>query len=181
MVKKNISPLTQKLFSAVIISAVVVGLGACASKKKVEDQSDLAPKTESVPDNKIEQTPIAFDAVGSDSGKIPGLETVHFDYDRSVLPKDAQRIIQGNVKWLKSQPEKMNMTVEGHCDAHGSNEYNLALGERRAKAVKDYMVKLGIPVGRINTVSYGEEKLLSQGDSEGDNRNNRRANFVPVQ
>jgi peptidoglycan-associated lipoprotein len=117
--------------------------------------------------------------MGSDSGSIAGLTTVHFDYDSATLRSDTKAELAKNAEWLKANPGT-NIQIEGHCDSKGSNEYNLSLGERRASAVKAYMQTLGIEAGRMSTVSYGEEKLLSMGDTEADHAKNRRANFVPA-
>ncbi len=86
--------------------------------------------------------------------------------------------LRGNAEWLKSN-SRVNLTIEGHCDSRGSNEYNLALGERRAAAVKNQLVSLGISANRLTTVSFGEEKPVSRGETEADWAQNRRANFVP--
>jgi len=74
----------------------------------------------------------------------------------------------------------VKMIIEGHCDQRGSNEYNLSLGERRANAVKQMLVKMGIAADRITTTSFGEEKLIDTGDSEEAMAKNRRANFAPA-
>jgi peptidoglycan-associated lipoprotein len=160
-----------------ICVSVVVALTACSSKKKAEDTSGLAP--EGNVQSAIDSTPMSFDPSGSDSGAIEGLKTVNFEYDKSNLTGQARKLIQGNVQWLKER-SATNMQIEGHCDARGSIEYNLSLGERRAQAVKNYMVSLGIPSSRLSIISYGKEKLLSQGDAESDHSKNRRANFLPL-
>ena len=87
--------------------------------------------------------------------------------------------LKGNAGWLKTN-SKVSLTIEGHCDQKGSNEYNLALGERRAAAIKKILVEMGVPTKRLTTVSFGEEKLISQGESEDAMAKNRRANFVPA-
>lgn len=164
-----------QLASVVVLSLV---LGACSSKKKVEDASVTdTTVTQAAP--QIESTPMNFDAAGSDSGKISGLETVFFDYDKAALNSNSKKTIASNAQWLKANP-KVNMQIEGHCDNRGSIEYNLSLGERRAQAVKSYMVSTGIPAARLNVISYGKEKPLVSGDSESAFSKNRRANFVPL-
>ena len=119
-----------------------------------------------------------FDRNGSDSGKIGGLETVHFEFDKANLNGESKRKIQGNVEWMKNNP-KTKVQVEGHCDSRGSIEYNIALSERRANAVRSYMVSLGIAKDRLSTVGIGEEKSLESGENESAWAKNRRANFVP--
>ncbi|MBL7544910.1 MAG: peptidoglycan-associated lipoprotein Pal [Bdellovibrionaceae bacterium] len=126
----------------------------------------------------IDSTAMSFDPAGSDSGKIDGLKTVFFDYDKSTLSAEAKRTIQGNVDWMKKNANT-KVQIEGHCDNRGSIEYNVALGERRANTVKDYMVSLGLSGNRLATISYGEEKPLVSSESESAWKKNRRANFVP--
>lgn len=153
-------------------------LGACASKKKAQDQEGQGVSSESAPDIDTKAA-MNFDAAGSDSGQITGLSTINFEYDKSALTGEAKKKLQGNAAWLKSH-NGVNMQIEGHCDSRGSIEYNLSLGERRAQAVKSYMVSQGIPANRLSVISYGKEKLLTQGDSEADHVKNRRANFLPL-
>jgi peptidoglycan-associated lipoprotein len=126
----------------------------------------------------ISEKPLAFDPMGSDSGGIAGLNSVHFDYDSTTLTADTKAKLGQNAEWFKNNPA-VNVQIEGHCDSRGSNEYNLTLGERRANAVKAYLQGLGVDAARMTIISYGEEKLLAMGDTEADHSKNRRANFVP--
>ncbi len=169
----------RKLSLVLMTATLVLALGACKSKKTAEDANltDGSAMSDGAP--QIESTPMNFDATGSDSGKINGLQSINFEYDKSVLSADAKKKLAGNVEWMKSNGNT-KMQIEGHCDARGSIEYNLSLGERRANAVKSYMTSLGIPSGRLAVISYGKEKPLSNGDSEADHARNRRANFVPL-
>lgn len=100
-------------------------------------------------------------------------DRVFFDYDSSVVTSEGQRTLERQAAWLKQYPN-VNVTVEGHCDERGTREYNLALGERRANAVKDYLVSLGVPSGRVNTISYGKERPAVLGSSEDSYAQNRR-------
>jgi peptidoglycan-associated lipoprotein len=120
-----------------------------------------------------------FAASGSDSGSIEGLQTVHFEFDSSVLTDTEQKKLEGNAEWM-AKNSSVKMLVEGHCDQKGSTEYNLSLGERRANAVKQMLIKQGVASNRISTTRYGKEKLIASGDSEEEMARNRRANFVPV-
>ena len=105
------------------------------------------------------------------------LKDIHFDFDRyDILPEDAQ-ILKENAALLMNYP-KVKIQVEGHCDERGTNEYNLALGERRANAAKKYLVSLGISADRISSISYGEEKPLDTGHNEEAWAKNRRGHFV---
>ncbi|WP_028321965.1 peptidoglycan-associated lipoprotein Pal [Desulfatiglans anilini] len=103
-------------------------------------------------------------------------ERIYFDFDRSDLRSEAKVILQKKAEWLRSNTE-YRLVVEGHCDERGTNEYNLALGDRRANTTKDYLVALGVDDMRISTISYGEEKPLDPGHSEGAWSQNRRAEF----
>ena len=149
-------------------------VAACSSKKK-EDVVDTMEV-----DGGIQSKPIGFDPMGSDSGNIPGLATVHFEYDKFALSPEARNILSQNAEFMRSN-SAVNLQIEGHCDSRGSIEYNLTLGERRANAVKSYLVSLGIPDSRLSVLSYGEEKPMNAGDNESAHAANRRANFVPVQ
>ncbi len=101
---------------------------------------------------------------------------IHFDYDKSVLRGDDIGTLDQKVAVLQANPE-LRLRISGHCDERGSDEYNLALGNRRATAAKQYLVSHGIDAGRIETSSYGEERPLAQGHDEGAWAQNRRDEF----
>jgi peptidoglycan-associated lipoprotein len=84
-------------------------------------------------------------------------DRVFFDYDQSDIKPEGQEILRRQSEWLRRYPN-VSVTIEGHCDERGTREYNLALGERRAQAVKNVLVALGIPASRISTISYGKER-----------------------
>ncbi len=105
------------------------------------------------------------------------LADIYFAFDRSELEAEARDLLQGNSDWIKQNPD-VSVEIEGHADNRGTNEYNLALGARRAQAVKDYLVTLGNAPDRLSTISYGEELLVCGVDSEECWRKNRRAHFV---
>jgi peptidoglycan-associated lipoprotein len=102
---------------------------------------------------------------------------VLFDFDKADLREDGKRTCQAVADFLRKNP-KTRLLIEGHCDERGTPEYNLALGERRAVAVRNYLVSLGIPKGVLSTVSFGEERPLDPGHSEEAWAKNRRAHFV---
>lgn len=103
-------------------------------------------------------------------------EDIFFEFDSSVLSAEAQELLRRKADWMREHP-MVSVIIEGHCDARGTNEYNLALGERRAQSVKSFVADLGIEGGRMRTVSYGEERPLMTGDSEEAWARNRRAHF----
>lgn len=165
------------ILCSLLVMTVAVG---CASKKKEGEGADgLTAGDGTMSGSDISEKPLAFDPMGSDSGSISGLSTVRFDYDSANLRSDSKEALAKNAEWLKANAGT-TIQIEGHCDSKGSNEYNLTLGERRANAVKAYLQGLGVEASRMNTISYGEEKLIAMGDSESDHAQNRRANFVPT-
>ncbi|MGQ9604390.1 MAG: peptidoglycan-associated lipoprotein Pal [bacterium] len=105
------------------------------------------------------------------------LERIHFDFDRYNLRPDAIQVLTRNAEVLLAHPE-IRIVIEGHCDERGTDEYNLALGERRAAAARDFLVRFGIDMSRISTVSYGEERPLDPRSNEEAWAKNRRAEFV---
>ena len=109
------------------------------------------------------------------------LQPVFYDFNRSDVREDQVAALQNNAKVLRSpQCGTVTVLIEGHCDERGTDEYNLALGERRADAAKDYLVTLGIPDNRLSTLSYGESRPFAQGQNEDAWAQNRRAHFVAV-
>jgi peptidoglycan-associated lipoprotein len=107
----------------------------------------------------------------------PGLRAIHFEFDRADIRAAESRVLDANAEWLKSHDEAV-VLIEGHCDERGTNEYNLALGERRARAVRDYLVSRGVPSDRVSVVTYGEERPLCRDKSDGCWYENRRAHFL---
>ena len=108
------------------------------------------------------------------------LQDVHFDYDRYDLRTEDRATLQQNASWLKEHANA-KVEIEGHCDNRGTVEYNLALGAKRAKSVKDYLVSLGVAADRLSTISYGEELPLCREDTEECWARNRRAHSVVLQ
>ncbi|MDI9570471.1 MAG: peptidoglycan-associated lipoprotein Pal [Pseudomonadota bacterium] len=130
-----------------------------------------------------EQARPATEAAAAAAAAAPGvaaafeLANIHFDFDKSSLRPGDRKILKGHAEWLLNNKD-VNIIVEGHCDERGTTEYNLALGERRATETKKYLVELGVPEGRIKTISYGEERPLDPGHTEEAWAKNRRAQFV---
>jgi len=108
---------------------------------------------------------------------VADLKDVHFDFDKyDIRPGDA-KTLDGNAGWLKSNPNHL-VLIEGHCDERGTNEYNLALGERRAKSTMNYLVSQGVQASRITIISYGEERPVCTQKTEECWAQNRRAHFL---
>jgi peptidoglycan-associated lipoprotein len=111
----------------------------------------------------------------------PGpLKDVYFSFDRYDLEGEARETLKVNADWLKRNPAA-RIEIEGHCDERGTNEYNLALGAKRAQAAKDYLITLGIATERLSTISYGEEIPVCKESNESCWSQNRRARFVVIQ
>ena len=164
--------LRKLLFPALLVLSL--GLVGCGSSttEEVDDLDTYAQMD--APESDGLDIPINAD---SDSGRAGNLATVNFPFDSSTLTDEARRTLQRNVEFLQDNPN-IEIQVEGHCDERGGVQYNLALGERRAKSVRDYMVAMGISSSRISTISFGKERPIAFGHNESAWGQNRRANFV---
>ena len=162
---RSVSPV-----SSVTYTATATGPGGTAS--------DIARVTVNVPaapavDNPPPRPSVTSNTLGDN------VKDVFFDYDRAEIRGDMIATLQGNATWLKSNPN-VRFTIEGHCDERGSEEYNLGLGDRRANAVKEFLVGQGVAANRINTVSYGEERPFCRDQTEKCYETNRRAHFAEM-
>ena len=108
------------------------------------------------------------------------LGTIYFDYDRALVRDDARAVLDGNAAWL-AKFRTAKILVEGHCDERGTEEYNLALGEKRAKSAQDYLLSMGIASDRIKIISYGKSQPINPGHDESAWQMNRRAQFVVIE
>ena len=149
---------------------ICFALTACASLKKDKNKLVGAGSED------ISSQDIDSDGRGSDSGDISGLNTVYFEYDSAGLSEEAKAVLMSNLQWIKDQSSVKTVELEGHCDAMGSESYNIGLGRRRAEAVKSFLQEQGIESNRLSVISYGEERPFS----EVDYAKNRRVNFVPM-
>ncbi len=104
-------------------------------------------------------------------------QDILFEFDSAVLSESAQEILRKKARWLQANPN-VTVIIEGHCDDRGTNEYNLALGEKRARGAQKFLVTLGVDGSRLSTVTYGEERPLDTGTSEEARAKNRRAHFL---
>ena len=158
---------------AVATLAVATLAFGCASSGSGGDE-EAAPTS----------APEFSDNTGGDTGGMTSdgerglLENVLFDYDSSTIRSDQRVVLQGNATKIGQNSSWKMITIEGHCDERGSEEYNLALGERRASAVKQYLVDSGVSGATLDTVSFGEAKAAVQGHDESAWKWNRRAEFV---
>jgi len=182
----------KKVFVLVLIIAFGSILISCAQKRIVQPQQQpVAPQVTKAPEAKPEQkipeekiTEQQLAKIETKEVETPKyteekgiFEDIHFDFDKYDIRPDAKPILQSVADWLIKNTSS-RLLIEGHCDERGTNEYNLALGDRRAKATRDYLVAVGVVSGRIDIISYGEEKPICTEKTEECWQKNRRAHFV---
>mgnify|MGYP001264884468 CR=1 FL=1 len=189
--KKNVAGLF------LVVSCLMFVVGGCANNEMVKKEEPIAPTTKETTQVKAEpvmtelsseqpakQAPIKestiHDAVvpTNNAGKlIAALEKIYFDFDSYSLSSEARTSLQKNTEIIKDISTGV-VRIEGNCDERGSAEYNLALGEKRAKAAMKYLMTMGIPAERLSVISYGEERPAIKGDIETAFSKNRRDEFV---
>lgn len=163
--------------AAVVLLAFAVGLG-CPPKNQAKIDEAGSRTGDATGGEQGGAGGGAGDRGDVASGDARGLKTIYFDFDKYNLRDDARRQLDANADILRNNTD-MNIVIEGHCDERGTDEYNLALGERRAQAAREYLVRLGIDAARINVISYGEERPVAPGHDEESWALNRRGEFVP--
>ena len=179
----------QSLKAGSITLAVVALVVACSSKPPAAPPTGPTPAPVSTPTvvtlepaaaptprptPKMEVDSIAGRSINELRGM---LKPAFFDSDKADIRGDARDALSANATWLKKYTS-VQFTIEGHADERGTAQYNLALGDRRANAAKDYLVSLGVDASRVKTVSYGKERPFASGHDEDSWQKNRRANFV---
>ena len=138
-------------------------------EEKDADEAVQPPKAEEIMILPPEEADTAFSEMGM----------IYFAYDKSEITAEFEEVIQKNYEWIFQNPDAQ-VQLEGHCDERGTNEYNLALGERRAKSVFDYLVSLGANPSQFTIVSFGEERPVAYGSNEASWRQNRRVEFTSL-
>ncbi len=150
------------VYSVALIS--MMSLMGCPPKKKLP--IDEKPKVEAPTDENADANAKDTDAnagdirILQDWTEIPALQLVHFNYDGANIEDAARAALKTNVAILKKLPASVKVRVEGHCDERGTTEYNIALGQKRANAVRSYYITAGIPKARLETISFGEERPM---------------------
>ena len=188
----------HRLTGLVLTLAILVAISACGGKKRPPALATpsggggaAAPTetTERAPVQPLEEGPDvrAMEGEGAEGtdilGGAPGtgeggpLADIHFDLDSASLGDEARATVEKHALWLQGHRD-VTVTVEGHCDERGTVDYNLALGEQRARATRDYLVGLGVAAERLRVVSYGKERPLDTGSDETAWARNRRARFA---
>ena len=153
----------RKILAFIIPLAAMLALTGCPPKKplNIDDKNAQAtPTPEATPDADAANAKANDIQIAQDWTEIPALEMVHFGYDAAGLDDAGRTALKINVAILKKLPASVKVRVEGHCDDRGTVEYNIALGQKRANAVRAYYVTAGIPKARIETISFGEERPL---------------------
>ncbi len=166
-----------RILAVLFFSLILALTFACAKKKTLAPAVEEKPVVEEV----AEEAPVAAEepAVAETKSGAPMCEDVFFDYDKYSLKAEAKATLEMNAKALKAQ--SVPVIIEGHCDERGTEDYNMALGEKRAKAAMDYLVSLGVSAGTITVISYGESRPFDPGKGEAAWAKNRRAHFVTKQ
>lgn len=165
-----------RLTKITLIILFGLSLGACSSMFSSEGDSDASQR------GPISDEELALSAPQFGDGNIPRAQAdglfadIHFDYNSSAVPENSKEDLKRNAEFLISDPS-LNAELEGHCDKRGTNEYNLALGEERARSVARALVAYGVDASRLTTVSYGEEIPIDPGESEQAYAKNRRVHF----
>ncbi|MFQ5441253.1 MAG: peptidoglycan-associated lipoprotein Pal [Thermodesulfobacteriota bacterium] len=176
----------KKFFKLLPVFLICLSLVACKGKTLVKEETAGLKageqKTEVVPEEGVEEGAIGEETItvggerGVEEARIGQLYTVRFDFDKYNIRDEDKELLTNNAKWLRANPG-VNVRLEGNADERGENEYNLALGEKRAMSVKNYLESLGINGRRISIISYGEERPADPGHNEEAWAKNRRVDF----
>ncbi len=173
-----------KLKTTLIAATALIAVAGCSKKRPAElppPPSETPPPAETMPsDNGGQVGNTVVPGSAGDFRQSVSSDTVHFGTDQSDVDPEAQQILDSQAQWLAKYPN-VRITVEGHCDERGTREYNLALGDRRANAAKNYLAERGVDPSRINTISYGKERPVALGSDESSWAQNRRAVTVVIE
>jgi len=168
----------RMLWIAALIALTVIA--GCGGKKATDTPPPVEPSTSSNEPVAEDIPAPTTDPAPSDQLNPSAVSDVYFDFDSFALSSEAKGTLESNSGELK-RVAAANITIEGHCDERGTKAYNLALGEKRANAAKEFLVALGVNGSRITTVSYGKERPFDDGHDESAWAKNRRAHFVAGQ
>ena len=171
----------KKVFFLAILIVCVVSLVGCHPKKMrpIETpEKEAKPPIEKAITEEPSEKPVK--PVQPSEAQEGVLKDIHFQYDKYNLTDEAAGIIAANAEYLMKHPEA-KILIEGNCDERGTEEYNLALGEKRAKSTLDYLVSLGTPQERMKFISYGKSQALDPGNNEAAWAKNRRAQFTIIE
>ncbi len=171
----------QRLVSVAALAGAIA-LAGC-SKNTAPEQLPPQPATVATPAETPRPTPTPSGPIpGSNAdflAQMQGRNVIYFDTDKFDVDATDQAALRTQAEWLQRYPAK-RATIEGHCDERGTRDYNIALGERRANAAKNYLVSLGVDASRLSTVSYGKERPVALGSNESAWAQNRRAATITI-
>ena len=177
---------TSTLIKLATVSAAVAALAACAPKPKVEPtvpvepSQPTAPQYPTAPTGPVTGGNVGAAAPGSEQDFVVNVgDRVYFDLDSYSVRPEAQPRLDAQAAWLARYPQ-VTVRIEGNADERGTREYNLALGARRAEAVRTYLIQRGVPAGRIDTISFGKERPIAEGSNESAWAQNRNAHTAIV-
>ena len=173
------------MYKTALYLAIATVLAACGSNEVKQDvpvrETAVTQPSGTTGSGSTSSSTLATNTIKADPLKDPSnilsKRSVFFDYDSNAVKDEFRPVVQAHSKFMTADKRDSKIRIEGNCDERGSREYNLALGQRRAEAVKKVMTVLGVQDGRIETVSFGEEKPMSQGHDEGAYSQNRRADI----
>jgi len=168
----------RMLWIAVLVA--MTAIAGCGGKKATEAPPPVEPQTNTATETVQDIPATTPDPAPSDQLDFSAIADVYFDFDSYSLSSEAKSSLEANSRELK-RTTAGNITIEGHCDERGTQAYNLALGEKRANAAKEFLVALGVNPSRVSTVSYGKERPFDDGHDESAWAKNRRAHFVAGQ
>jgi len=173
----------KKVQLLLMLMAILALVATGCAKKTMQDQSQVEEQPDQTQAVAPQSSPAADTSAQADNDKAAELnrflsEHVYFDFDSAVLRTDAQTTLRQKAEWLDGNRDLKALVIEGHCDERGTDAYNMALGARRADAVKQYLVDLGLEAGNFQTLSYGEERPMDNGHNEAAWAKNRRASFT---
>lgn len=185
--------LTNNTLRTLIIAAAATTLMACqsgpseeeiqaettrvAQEQQQQEQARVEAEKARAQAAAVERTNRAKEMAAKTLDSLKSQQTVYFDFDRSTIKADFMPILNKHAEYLVANP-RQRITIEGHCDSRGTPEYNIALGERRAKSVQEYLTNAGVSSSQVSVVSYGEEKLAVMGATEYAMAQNRRGVVV---
>ena len=176
------------VFTGLFLVVTLLGCPKKPTETASQSVSPTPPSAQPSPPSPMESAPPSErQPVTEESVKIPepanpavkaeGLKDIFFEFDRAAIGPEMKSVLEQDVAWLKANP-KGSLQLEGHCDERGTNEYNLALGEKRAHSVKQFLISQGIKASRLSTISYGEDRPFCKEQAESCYQQNRRVHFV---
>ncbi|MCR4396518.1 MAG: peptidoglycan-associated lipoprotein Pal [Candidatus Saccharicenans sp.] len=182
----------MKKFLVLFLTVILVLAFAASCKKKAKEvppppppQAQEQPRVEKVEEPVIKEPVLTEEEIFmkktlDEINQEKPLAMIHFDYDKYNIRPDAVLVLEANARWLKKFPT-VKILIEGHCDERGTEEYNLSLGEKRAKSTMEYLESLGISADIIRIISYGKSQPLDPGHDETAWAKNRRAQFLIIE